>query len=228
LPNITPIFIRIWLMKTTQVWLLEMVPELAERLAHQPGLDAHVRIAHLALELCLGDQGRHRIDDQDVDGPGAHQHLGDLQPLLAGVRLGQEQVVGADPQLAGVAHVHGVLRVDVAADAALLLGLGHHVEAEGGLAGGLRAVDLHDAAPGDAAHPEGDVQRDGAGGDDLDVADERLVLAEPHDGALAELALHRAHRQLDRLFLLRIHRHGVLALALVGLNTVSVSPRAIS
>ncbi len=63
--------------------------ELAQRLAHQAGLHAHVGVAHLALELGLGHQRGHRVDHQHVDGAGAHQHLGDLQALLAGVRLGE-------------------------------------------------------------------------------------------------------------------------------------------
>ena len=41
MPNITPIFSRIWLMKITVHLDLLMGPgELAERLAHQPGLQA--------------------------------------------------------------------------------------------------------------------------------------------------------------------------------------------
>src|SRR5690606_12790026 len=48
-------------------------------------------------------------------------------------------------------------------------------------------VDLDDAAAGQAADAEGGVQRDRAGGDDLDGR--AGVVAEPHDRSLAELAV---------------------------------------
>ncbi len=56
-------------------------------------------VAHLAFDLGPGHQGRHRVDDQDVDGPAAHQDLGDLQGLLAGVRLADQKLVQLTPSL---------------------------------------------------------------------------------------------------------------------------------
>ena len=99
-------------MKIRLVLLFEtMAGELAQRLAHQPGLQAHLRVAHLAFELGAGDERRHRVDDQHVDGAGADEHLGDLERLLAGVRLRDEQVVDVDAQLARVDRVERVLGV---------------------------------------------------------------------------------------------------------------------
>jgi hypothetical protein len=57
LPNMTPIFSRIWLMKmTVQVLVCDDAGELAQRLAHEAGLQADVAVAHLALDLGLGDR----------------------------------------------------------------------------------------------------------------------------------------------------------------------------
>ena len=42
--------------------------QLSHRLAHQPGLQAHVRVADVAFEFCSGHQGGDRVDDDDVDG----------------------------------------------------------------------------------------------------------------------------------------------------------------
>ena len=44
-------------------------------------------VTHLALDLGARHQGRDRVDDDDVQGPGTHQHVGDLQRLLARVGL---------------------------------------------------------------------------------------------------------------------------------------------
>ncbi len=135
LPNMTPIFSRIWLMKIRQVLdLATMAGQLAQGLGHEPRLEADVRVAHLPFELGLGHQGRHRVDHDHVHGVAAHQHLGDLQRLLAVVGLGDEQVVDVDAQLSGVLGVQGVLGVDERGDAAPLLGLARHRQGQRGLA----------------------------------------------------------------------------------------------
>src|SRR6185437_929017 len=76
-----------------RVVALDVAGELAQRLGHQPGVQAHLHITHLALDLRLGREGRDRVDHYDVHGARAHEHIGDLQRLLARIRLGYEQVV---------------------------------------------------------------------------------------------------------------------------------------
>ena len=90
-------------MKMTSVFgALDVRGELAQRLAHQPRLQAGQLIAHLAFDFGLGHERRDRVDDDDVDAAGAHQHVGDFEPLLAGVRLRDQQVADVDAELAGV------------------------------------------------------------------------------------------------------------------------------
>ena len=99
----TPIFMRIWLMKITSVFeRFDRAGELAQRLAHQAGLQADVAVAHLALDLGARRERRHRVDHDDVHRAGAHQHVGDLERLLAGVGLRDQQFVDVDTELAGV------------------------------------------------------------------------------------------------------------------------------
>jgi hypothetical protein len=75
-----------------------------------------------------------RVDHQHVHGTGAHQHFRHLQRLLAGVRLGHDQVVDLDTELLGIDGIQGVLGVDERRGAAGLLGLGDHLQGQGGLA----------------------------------------------------------------------------------------------
>ena len=172
LPNITPIFMRIWLMKMTIVLVrLDGAGELAQRLAHEARLQAGLRIAHLAFDLGLRRERGDRVDDDHVDRARAHQRVGDLERLLAGVGLRDQQVLQVDAELLRVLDVERVLGVDEGADAAALLRLGDDVERQRGLAGRLRAVDLDDAAARQAADAERDVEAERAGGDDLDVVD---------------------------------------------------------
>jgi hypothetical protein len=108
----TPIFMRIWLMKMSgAARLRDRAGQLAQRLAHQAGLQADVAVAHLALDLGLGRQRRDGVDHDDVDGVRAHEHVGDLERLLAEVGLRDQELVG-HAELLGVADVERVLGVD--------------------------------------------------------------------------------------------------------------------
>src|SRR5438067_2934332 len=180
--------------------------ELAQGLRHQPRLQAHVLVAHLAFQLGARDQCGDAVDDDQIHGPGAHQHLADLQRLLAGIGMRDQEILGADPELARVADVERVLGVDEGGDAARLRRLGDHVQGQRGLAPRLRAVDLDDAAAGNAADAEREVERDAPGRDRRDVLHQWLVVAETHDGAFAELLLDGRNGKLDRLLFFRV-RH---------------------
>ena len=154
-------------------------------------------VAHLALDLGAGHQRGHRVDDDQVERAGADQHVGDLEGLLTGVGLGDQQRVGVDAQRLGVVGVERVLGVDERHDAAGPLGVGHRVQGDGRLAGGLRTVDLHDPAARQAAEAERDVEGDRARRDDLQRRPG--VVAQPHDRALAELLLDVGERGVEGL-----------------------------
>ena len=160
-------------------------------------------VAHLALDLGPGGERRHRVDHHHVERAGADQHVGDLERLFAGVGLGDQQLVDIDPDAGGVGRVHGVLGVDVGADAAVALGLGDDVHGQGGLARGLRTEDLDHTATREPADAEGDVQRERPVDDGLDV--HRGLLAHLHDRALAELLLDLAEGHLECLLSFHCH-----------------------
>ena len=158
-PYITPIFIRIWLMKITMVLdlLIEAVSLRSAWLisrACRPGQ----RIAHLALEFGVRHQCRHRIDHQHIDRARAHQRVADFQRLLAGVGLRDQEFVDVDAELAGIDRVERVFGVDEGADAALLLALGDGVQRQRGFARGFRPVDFDHPAARQAADAERDVE----------------------------------------------------------------------
>ena len=156
-----------------------------------------MRVAHLPFELGPRHEGRDRVDDDDVDGIAAHQHLGDLEGLLSEVGLRDEQVVDVDTQPAGVLRVECVLGVDEGGYAALLLRLADGGQRQCRLARRLRAVDLDDTPAREAADADGGIDGDRSRGDGGDR--HRLPLPEPHDRALAELALDLGEGVVDRL-----------------------------
>src|SRR5207248_1443274 len=143
--------------------VVQRAGDLPQRLAHQPRLQAHVAVAHLALDLGARHQRGHRVDDDEVERTGADQHVGDLQRLLTGVGLGHQQRVGVDAERLGVIRVECVLGVDERGDAAGRLRVRDRVQGNRRLTACLRAVDLHDAAARQPPDAERHVERDGPG-----------------------------------------------------------------
>jgi len=158
-----------------------------------------VRVAHVPLDFSLGDQGRHRVYDEHIDSAAPDEHFRYLQSLLAGIGLGNQQVVGPYAELPGIPDVQGVLGIDESCDASQLLGLRHDVQGQGGLAGRFGAEDLDDTPPGHPTHTKCHVQGNGACRDCGHIR-QRLIISQTHDGAFAELLFDLAYREINRLF----------------------------
>jgi hypothetical protein len=99
-------------MKITMQFDRRSTGQLAQRLAHQPRLQARKAVAHLALELGARRQRRNRIDHQHINRAGAHQRIGDLQRLLAGIGLRNQQLIEIDAELAGIDRIERMLGID--------------------------------------------------------------------------------------------------------------------
>jgi hypothetical protein len=132
--------------------------QLAQRLAHQPRMKADMGIAHLAFELGARHECCHTIHHQHVDRPRPHQRVGDLERLLAGVGLADEQIVHIDAELPRIDGIERVLRVDEGAGAAPLLRLGNRVQRERRFARTFRPVDLDDPPARQPADPEREIE----------------------------------------------------------------------
>jgi hypothetical protein len=87
--------------------------QLAQRLRHQARLQSGQRIAHLALDLGARHERGHAIDDNDIDRVAAYERLRDLERLLAGVGLRDEQLIDLDTAGRRVGRLQCVLDVDV-------------------------------------------------------------------------------------------------------------------
>ena len=177
--------------------------ELAQRLRHEPRLQAHLRFAHLAFDFGLRHERGDRVDHHDVDAVRADEDLDDFERLLAVVGLRHEQVVDIDAELLRVGRIERVLGVDERRHAAQFLRLGDDLQRQRGFARRLRTEDFDDAAARHAADAEREVDADRAGGDGLDRLNGAL-LAQAHDGALAELLFNLAEGDVDGLHALAI------------------------
>src|SRR5829696_5500878 len=95
--------------------------ELAQSLAHEAGLEPHVRVSHLSLDFSPGYEGSHRVYNDDVEGAGADESIHYLQGLFAVIRLGKVEVLQVNADSLGVGRVEGVLGVDEGGEASCSL-----------------------------------------------------------------------------------------------------------
>ena len=178
---------------------LDVAGELAQRLRHEPRVEPDVGVAHLALDLGLGGERGHRVDDHHVDGPGAHQGVGDLEGLLAGIRLRDEKVVDVEPDLLPRRPGRGRAPHRRTRPSRPGAGLRDHFERQGRLAGRLRPVDLDHPPAREPADSERRIETERPGRNGLDVAGHRRV-AEAHDGSASKLPVELTERGIERGF----------------------------
>ena len=72
--------------------------ELAQCLAHEAGLQADRSIAHFAFDLGAWHQSCDRVDDHAIDRAAANEQVADLECLLTGIRLRDEQLIDIDTE----------------------------------------------------------------------------------------------------------------------------------
>ena len=101
-------------------------------------MQAHVAIAHFAIQLRLRHQRSHRIHHHDIDSAGSDQGGSDSSGLFAVIRLRDDQIIHVHAQIAGVTGIERVLGVDESGRPAGLLRLRDDLQRDGSFARGFR------------------------------------------------------------------------------------------
>ena len=141
-------------------------------------------VSHLAFDLGLWHQSRHRIDNDDIKRARTNQHVCNLKSLFAVVRLRNDKRISVHAKFASIGRIERVLGVNVCGHATLLLGIGHHMQGKRGFTGRFGTIDFHDAALRQAANAQRHVERERTGRDYFDIL--HGLIAEAHGRALAE------------------------------------------
>src|ERR1700722_5418648 len=186
---------------------LYVARELTQGLRHEARVQANLHLAHLTFDLRLRRERSDGVDDDDVDGARAYEHVSDLERLLSRVGLRHEQVVDVHAELLGVNRVERMLRVDESRRAAITLHFRNHLQGERGLTGRLRTIDLDDPPLRQTAYAQRDIEAQRAGGNRFHVVGRRGI-AEAHHGALAELLFDLAQCGAQSLFVVLFHLVG--------------------
>ena len=69
-------------------------------------------VTHIAFDLGFWGEGCHRVDDNEVHGCATDEFVGNVEGLLATVRLSDKQVIGVHTKFLRIEAVESVLGVD--------------------------------------------------------------------------------------------------------------------
>ena len=164
LPNITPIFMRIWLMKMTMAFERLMLPVSLRsawvmRRACRPTCASPISPSISAFGVSAATESMTMMSTAPERT--SMSVISSACSPVSGCETSSSSTL--TPSLLGVDRVERVLGVDEGRGAALLLALGDDLQRQRGLARGLRTVDLDDAAARQAADAERDVEPERAG-----------------------------------------------------------------
>ena len=151
------------------IGLTDHAGQLPQRLGHQSGLQAHMRIPHLAVDLSLGHQCRHRVYNHDIHCAGTNHGLRYLQRLFSVIRLGNVEIVNIYPDPLRIYRIQSMLGVNKACNTSPLLYLRYNMKRNGRLTAGLRTIYLNYPPLGDPAQSQSDIQAERACWDRLNI-----------------------------------------------------------
>ena len=143
--------------------------ELTQSLGHEPGLHTRQGVAHIPLNLRPWHERRHGVNNDQVYSATTHQHLGDFQRLLAGIRLRDQQVLNVHTTGTGPHRVERVLCINKGGNPTGLLRRGDGVQCQCRLPAALRAVNLDHSTARQTANPQSNVEGDNTRRDDTGV-----------------------------------------------------------
>src|SRR5688572_17501277 len=117
-------------------------------------MQAHFAIAHVAFNFSAWNKCGNRIYNNNINGAGTDQVIGDLKCLLPIIGLRYQQVGSINAKFFSIKFIKGMFRIYKSANAALLLSLGYGMQGNGGFTTALRTVYLHDPSTRKAANPQ--------------------------------------------------------------------------
>ena len=101
--------------------------QLTQCLGHQSRLQTHMAVSHIPVDLRLRYQCSYGVHYNDINSPGTHHGLGDLQCLLSVIRLGNVQIINIHSDILRIDGIQGMLCIDKSGNASPLLYLSDHM-----------------------------------------------------------------------------------------------------
>src|SRR3546814_12862217 len=102
-------------------------------------------VAHFTLDFSARNESGDAVDDEDIDRIRANESVDDLERLFASVRLGNDEIVDVDAELARIDRIEGMFGIDESSGPAGGVGCSDSAQGQSRLARAFWAVDFNDA-----------------------------------------------------------------------------------
>ena len=89
-------------------------------------------ITHIAFNFSPWGEGCDGVDNNNINRARAHNHVANLESLLSGIWLRDQQIFGVNPKVFSIYRIKRVLCIDKGAGPPRLLGFGDHLQGECG------------------------------------------------------------------------------------------------
>src|SRR5215471_1032340 len=155
LPNMTPIFSLIWLMKIRQVLVLETAPVSLRRACDMNRACNPMWLSPISpSSAALGTSTATKSTTSTSITPRVDQRAGNIERLLAAARLGYQRVIHIHAELAGVVGIESMFRIKEGRGTARALRFRRHLKRDRGLARRFRSEHFDHAAARQSAHSQ--------------------------------------------------------------------------
>ncbi len=102
-----------------------------------------MRVTHFAFDFSLRHQCSYRVDDNDSDRTGSHEHIGNFQCLLARIRLRYQQAIKINSKLFSIQWIKRMFGIYKCTGLSKFLCLCDNLQTQSGLTGTFWTVNLN-------------------------------------------------------------------------------------
>ena len=178
-------------------------------------------VPHFAVDFGLRHKGCHRVHNNDVDSARTYERFGNVESLLAGIRLGHEERFDIDTELTSINRIKSVFCVDEGCNAAKLLSFCNSMQSKRCLTGRFRSINFNDTSARETAYAKCHVELNATRRNDRDIFDR--LLTEGHDGTFTVILFDLGDSRLDCFcfFAGKVASRGCSFLSHIGLRFLS-------
>ena len=162
-------------------------------------MQADKRVPHFPFNLLTGNERRDRVHNNNIQRTGANQGIRNLKPLLAAVRLRNQQGIDIYPQRPGINRIKRVLGVYKCRFAAYFLRLRNTVESNRRFTRRFRPVNFNNTSFRQSANSQRNIKAKRSGRNMVNV--HRYIFAETHNRPFAMRLFEIAQYLCKRLLL---------------------------
>ena len=120
-------------------------------------------VAHIAVNLGTRNEGRYRIDHNDIYSAGTNQHIHNFECLFPSIGLRHQEGICVNAEFSSIDRIERMFSINKRRNTARFLHIRYSVQSDSGLTGRFRTINFDHTAAGQSADTESSIQSDSAG-----------------------------------------------------------------